>query len=75
MFKRFACFFILSIFTTVTSAQSFQLEGFISDSLDNPLANTNVIATPLQQANSQIKFSIITSKGKFRLESFFSKLI
>ena len=55
MFKRFACFFILSIFTTVTSAQSQQLGGFITDSLNNPLANTNVIATPLQETNAQIK--------------------
>lgn len=61
-------FYTLMLFLVIqiTSAQSFQLEGFISDSLDNPLANTNVIATPLQQTNAQIKFSISSSKGEYR---------
>jgi len=31
------------------------LDGFITDSLNNPLANTNVIATRLQETNAQIK--------------------
>jgi len=50
------------------SSQSIQLDGFITDSLENPLANTNVIATPLQEANAQIKFSISSSKGEYRLK-------
>ena len=58
---------LLLLFTTVTSAQSQQLDGLITDSLENPLANTNVIATPLQQADAQIKFSISSSKGEYRL--------
>ena len=49
------------------SAQSIQLDGFITDSLQNPLVNTNVIATPLLEANGQIKFSISSSKGEYRL--------
>ena len=48
-------------------AQSIQLEGFITDSLENPLVNTKVIVTPLLEANGQIKFSISSSKGEYRL--------
>jgi hypothetical protein len=50
------------------SSQSIQFDGFITDSLQNPLANTNVIATPLQETNAQIKFSISSSKGEYRLK-------
>ena len=50
------------------SAQSIQLDGFITDSLQNPLVNTNKIATPLQESNGQIKFSISSSKGENRLK-------
>ncbi|WP_019039567.1 outer membrane beta-barrel protein [Psychroflexus tropicus] len=66
--KLFLSFLILILFINVTSAQSIQLDGFITDSLDNPLANTNVIATPLQETNAQIKFSISSSKGEYRLK-------
>lgn len=68
MSKLFSFSLILFLFISVTSAQSHQLDGFITDSLQNPLANTNVIATPLQQANAQITFSISSSKGEYRLK-------
>jgi hypothetical protein len=60
--------FILLLSITITTAQSIQLDGFITDSLQNPLVNTNVIATALQEVNAQIKFSISTSKGEYRLK-------
>jgi hypothetical protein len=60
--------FILLLSITITSAQSIQLDGFITDSLQNKLVNTNVIATPLLEANAQIKFSISSSKGEYRLK-------
>ncbi len=66
--KLFLSFLIFILFISLTSAQSIQLDGFITDSLENPLANTNVIATPLQEANSQIKFSISSSRGEYRLK-------
>jgi hypothetical protein len=59
--------FILLLSITITTAQSIQIEGLITDSLQNPLVNTNVIVTPLQESNAQIKFSISSSKGEYRL--------
>ena len=59
--------FILLLSITITTAQSIQLDGFITDSLQNPLVNTNVIVTPLQESNAKIKFSISSSKGEYRL--------
>ncbi|GAA0751518.1 hypothetical protein [Psychroflexus lacisalsi] len=66
--KLFPSLLIFILFIGVTSAQSIQLDGFITDSLQNPLVNTNVIATPLQEVNAQIKFSISSSKGEYRLK-------
>lgn len=66
---------MLFLVIQITSAQSIQLDGFITDSLNNPLANTNLIARPLQQANAQIKLSISSSKGEYGSESFYRKLI
>jgi hypothetical protein len=60
--------FILLLSITITTAQSIQLDGFITDSLQNPLVNTNVIVTPLQESNAKIKFSISSSKGEYRLK-------
>lgn len=68
MIKLLATLFMSLLCITVMSSQSIQLDGFITDSLENPLANTNVIATPLQEANAQIKFSISSSKGEYRLK-------
>jgi hypothetical protein len=65
--KLFPSLLIFILFIGVTTAQSIQLDGFITDSLQNPLVNTNVIVTPLQESNAQIKFSISSSKGEYRL--------
>ena len=67
MKKKFFFGFILLFLVQITWSQSIQLDGFITDSLQNPLVNTNVIATPLQEVNAQIKFSISSSKGEYRL--------
>ena len=67
MKKKFFFGFILLFLVQITWSQSIQLDGFITDSLQNPLDNTNVIATPLLETNPQIKFSISSSKGEYRL--------
>lgn len=68
MTKLLATLSILLFTIALSSAQSIQLDGFITDSLQNPLVNTNVIATPLLETNAQIKFSISSSKGEYRLK-------
>ena len=68
MKKKFFFGFILLFLVQITWSQSIQLDGFITDSLQNPLDNTNVIATPLLETNPQIKFSISSSKGEYRLK-------
>ena len=66
--NHFLFLFTLLFSISVSTAQSIQLDGFITDSLQNPLVNTNVIATALQESNAQIKFSISSSKGEYRLK-------
>ena len=68
MTKLLATLSILLFTIALSSAQSIQIDGFITDSLQNPLVNTNVIATALQESNAQIKFSISSSKGEYRLK-------
>ncbi|AFU68032.1 hypothetical protein P700755_001062 [Psychroflexus torquis ATCC 700755] len=68
MYKLLTTLFISILPITDISAQSIQLDGFIIDNLQNPLTNTNVIATPLQESNTQVKFSISSSKGEYRLK-------
>lgn len=68
MSKKFTSLLIFIFTITAVSAQTVQLKGFITDSVQNPLPNTNVIATSLQDANAQIKFSISSSKGEYKLQ-------
>jgi hypothetical protein len=69
MKKKLFFGFILLFLVQITWSQSIQLDGFITDSLQNPLTNTNVIATPLLETNAKIKFSISSSKGEYKLKS------
>lgn len=48
-------------------AQKVQLTGKVLDSLNNPLANTNLIATPLSK-NSKITFAIADKDGNYQLK-------
>jgi len=43
------------------------LTGVVSDTLNKPLENTNVIAKPLQE-KATLKFSIADNKGRYKLE-------
>src|SRR5690625_4883674 len=58
-------FFIVTGFTSVY-AQNVQLEGQILDSINQPVANTNLIATPY--AEGEITFAIADDKGKYDLK-------
>lgn len=61
--------YILVLFTSFNTiiAQTKNLTGVVSDTLNIPLENANVIAKPFG-ANAQLKFAIADNKGRFRLE-------
>ena len=48
-------------------AQVSELRGVVTDSLQNPVPYTNIIATPLAEGSS-ITFAISDEQGRFRLE-------
>ena len=48
-------------------SQTKTLTGVVSDTLNIPLENANVIANPTG-ANQQLKFAIADNKGRFKLE-------
>ena len=43
------------------------LTGVVSDTLNKPLENANVIAKPLQE-KATLKFSIADNRGRYKLE-------
>ena len=59
--------FFLFCIVSIGSAQTKTLTGVVSDTLNIPLENANVIANPTG-ANQQLKFAIADNKGRFRLE-------
>ena len=60
IFLLFLLFFIqFSFFQTLTDV--------VSDALNKPLENANVIAKPLQE-RATLKFSIADNKGSYKLE-------
>jgi CarboxypepD_reg-like domain len=48
-------------------AQTYQVNGVVTDVEKKPLESANIIAKPLQE-KGQIKFSISDNKGRYRLE-------
>jgi hypothetical protein len=56
---------IILLFTTTSFSQ--KLTGVVSDTLNNPLENANVIAKPLQE-KAALKFAIADNKGRYKLE-------
>lgn len=64
--KKFAllCFLCLSVFSY---AQTITLKGSVKDSLQNPLAYTNVIAKPMDTSKN-LKFTITDDDGYYKLE-------
>jgi len=59
-----AVFFIFSLFSF---SQTHQLSGKIQDSLQKPIPNTNIIATPLVE-DTPISFAISSLKGEYKLK-------
>ena len=52
---------------TIQFSFSQTMTGIVSDTLNNPLENANVIAKPLQQ-NASIKFAISDNKWRYKVE-------
>ena len=61
--------YLIIIFLFINSLVSFSqtLTGVVSDTLNKPLENANVIAKPLQE-KANLKFSIADNKGRYKLE-------
>ncbi|WP_121666441.1 TonB-dependent receptor [Mesonia aquimarina] len=64
-FFFFGLFYIL--FVVSLQAQEVQRSGIIQDSLQNPIAHANVIATP-QDSTLQTTFSITDQQGRYKLD-------
>ena len=62
--SRFLLFIFLAF---ISSAHSQTLTGVVSDTLNTPLENANVIAKPLQE-KATLKFAIADNKGRYKLE-------
>lgn len=60
-------FFLYILFLLYQFSFSQTITGIVSDTLNNPLENANVIAKPLQQ-NATIKFAITDNKGRYKIE-------
>ena len=56
------------LFPILTYSQTHQLTGITRDSLQNPIPNTNIIATPLTQENVNITFAISSLEGEYKLK-------
>lgn len=59
--------YFLLFFTSLSFGQTRIVTGQISDTLNLPVENANIIAKPLQD-NKQLKFSITDQKGNYKLE-------
>ncbi|GGE14586.1 carboxypeptidase-like regulatory domain-containing protein [Psychroflexus salis] len=59
-------YFFLILFTTTAFAQN--LTGVIQDSTGIALPYTNLIASPIENSDAQITFSISDEKGRYKLE-------
>ncbi|MGX1023885.1 hypothetical protein ACSSV5_001043 [Psychroflexus sp. MBR-150] len=58
---------VFLLFTYFANGQTHQLTGKTQDSLQNPIPNTNMIATPLAEDES-ITFAISSLKGEYKLK-------
>jgi len=64
MHKLLIC---LLLITTFAYSQTKTITGVVSDTLNNPLEQANVMAKPLQDG-AQLKFAIADNKGRYKLE-------
>ncbi len=58
---------VISLFTTLLSAQSIKVKGTIKDSIGNPLELANVIAT-VKESGAIESYGITNYEGRFQLE-------
>lgn len=65
-FRLYVLFSFLVLFQTVGFTQN-SLTGKVTDSLNKPLANANILAEP-KDSLQQIKFAITDDKGRYRLD-------
>lgn len=63
-FYKYNLVIVLGIFASNLFAQT--ISGIVKDSLQNPLAYTNIIATP-QSENTSMAYAIADEKGRFKL--------
>jgi len=59
---------VFFLFPILAFSQNHQLSGKTQDSLQNPIPNTNIIATPLTQEDVNITFAISSLEGEYRLK-------
>jgi len=59
--------YLILLITTLSFSQNHTITGVVSDSINSPLENANIIAKPLQD-NAELKFAIADNKGRYRLE-------
>jgi len=64
-YLKIAVFFLFPI---ISFSQTHQLTGKTQDSLQNPVPNTNIIATPLTQEDFKITFAISSLEGEYKLK-------
>jgi hypothetical protein len=59
---------VFFLFPILSFSQTHQLTGTTKDSLQNPVPNTNIIATPLTQEDVNITFAISSLEGEYKLK-------
>ncbi|SHI75920.1 carboxypeptidase regulatory-like domain-containing protein [Flavobacterium terrae] len=62
---RILIFLLLSTFFSFSQTKT--ITGIVSDTLNKPLENANIIANPFTK-EAQLKFAIADNKGRYRLE-------
>jgi hypothetical protein len=58
---------VLLFFYLLSYSQTKTITGVVSDTLNSPLENANIIAKPFQ-TTEQLKFTIADNKGRFKIE-------
>ncbi len=59
--------FLFLFLFSISYSQTKIVTGVVSDTLNRPLENANIIANPFQ-ANQELKFAIADNKGRYKLE-------
>jgi hypothetical protein len=65
-YLKIAVFFLFPLFCI--AQQTHHLNGRTQDSLQNPIPNTNIIATPLTHEEVNITFAISSLEGEYKLK-------